>query len=278
MRKFDRRLLAVAPMVAISVVFFLVPLLLLVLVSFQDGLALGTFQLDAYESLLGNAFNAKVLMDTVLLGLKVVGLTTLLGIPIGIWYLKSGPRVRTLLIFLTLFPMLTANIVRTFAWIVILGKEGLINATIVALGGSPQKLLFTEFGLTLALVQIELPLLVLPLIAVLSRVDLRAIEAAATLGAGPWRILLTVILPLSIPGILAGWILVFASSTTSFVTQAVIGGARLIYLPQFLYKEVGTLFNWPFAAAVAVVMLLTIGTVLFGLSLLGRHRRLVGHV
>jgi putative spermidine/putrescine transport system permease protein len=274
----DRRLL-VLPMVVLSLAFFVVPLFVMVAVSLTDWPRGSELTLEAYRGFLGDPFNLGVMVNTLLLGLKVVGATTLLGLPIGLLYLHAPPRWRHVIIFLTLLPILTSNVVRTFAWIVILGREGLLNAALIGLGltNTPVRLLFTEFGLVLALTQIELPLLVLPLIAVLSRLDQRHLEAAATLGAGSWRILFTVILPAAIPGILAGWVLVFASAITSFVTQAVIGGARNIYLPLFVYQQVGTLFNWPLAAAVAVVLLVSTGTVLIGLTLLGRHKRLVAY-
>jgi putative spermidine/putrescine transport system permease protein len=276
----DKGRLLVLPMVALSLAFFVVPLVVLVAISVTDWPKGTNITLAAYRGFLGDAFNVGVMINTLLLGLKVVGATTLLGVPIGLLYLHSPPGWRRqAIIFLTLLPILTSNVVRTFAWIVILGREGLLNTALLGLGltNTPVRLLFTEFGLVLALTQIELPLMVLPLIAVLSRLDHRHLEAAATLGAGSWRVLLTVILPAAVPGILAGWVLVFASAATSFVTQAVIGGARNIYLPLFVYQQVGTLFNWPLAAAVAVVLLVSTGSVLIGLALLGRHRRLVAY-
>ncbi len=111
----------------------------------------------------------------------------------------------------------------------------------------------------------------------MSRADRSIIAAAETLGASPWRILFTIILPLAAPGILAGWVLVFASATTSYVTQSVIGGARHIYLPQFVYREVGILFQWPSAAAIAFILLLSTGAVMLGLAAVARHPRIAGH-
>jgi putative spermidine/putrescine transport system permease protein len=104
--------------------------------------------------------------------------------------------------------------------------------------------------------------------------DRRLSEAAEVAGAGPWRVLVTVLIPMMLPGLLAGWILVFASSCMNFVTQAVIGGARLIYLPQFIYQEVTTLYDWPFAAAIAIVMLTTTGIVMAVLTAVSRNRRI----
>jgi putative spermidine/putrescine transport system permease protein len=183
-------------------------------------------------------------------------------------------------IFLTLLPLLTSNVVRTFAWIVLLGREGPLVAMTTALGltGKPVTFMFTEGGLILAQTQIELPLLVLPLIAVLSRLDRRLTEAAEIAGAGPWRILATVLIPLALPGYIAGWILTFASAAANFVTQTTIGGARHVYLPQFVFREVGVLFDWPSAAAISMILVISTGSVMLALAMLARHPRLVGHV
>jgi putative spermidine/putrescine transport system permease protein len=265
------------PMLVLSLGFFVAPLGLLTVYSFTGGRDAGLFA--NYAEFLGDPFSVAVVLDTILLGFKVVAGTTILGLPIALLYWHSGPRMRHLIVFLTLLPMLTSNVVRTFAWIVILGRQGPVSQGLMALGltSTPTTLLFTEPGLVIALCQIDLPLLLLPLIAVLSRTDRRLVDAAETAGAGPWRVLFTVLLPLAVPGILAGWTLVFASTSASFVTQAVIGGARHIYLPQFVYRQVGVLFEWPLAAAVAFILLLSTGVVLLGLTMIARHRRFVGH-
>jgi putative spermidine/putrescine transport system permease protein len=275
LRRFLAALPWLLPMAILSTGLFVGPLAVLVGMSFTSPPPAQGLTLDTYAAFLGDGFNLAVLADTVLLGLKVVATTTLLGVPVAVAWLHAGPRVQALILLATLLPMLTSNVVRTFAWIVILGREGLLNMTLQGLGlaTQPVRLLFTEPGLVLALTQIELPLLVLPLIAVLGRLDRSMLDAAAALGAGPWRILVSVILPRAVTGLIAGWILVFASATTSFVAQAVIGGARLIYLPLFVYQQVGTLFNWPKAAAVAVILLLTTGVVLVALTLIARHPR-----
>ncbi len=267
----------VAPMLALSVAGFLAPLLVLAIFSFTG--ADGGASLENYRRILADPFALRVLLDTLALGGKVVALTTFIGLPIALVYWHAGPRLRSLLVFLTLLPMLTSNVVRTFAWIVILGRQGPVSQTLVSLGffPAPRSLLFNETAVVVVLSQIELPLLILPIMAVMSRADRSLVSAAETLGAGPWRILWTVILPLAAPGILAGWVLVFASATTSYVTQSVIGGARHIYLPQFVYREVGILFQWPSAAAIAFVLLAATGVVMIGMAMLARHPRLAGH-
>jgi putative spermidine/putrescine transport system permease protein len=264
------------PMLLLSTVFFVAPLGLLVVYSFVGK---SGFSLENYAAFLGDPFNFRVLVNTARLGIETVAGTTLLGIPIALFYWHSGSRIRQVIIFVTLVPLLTSNVVRTFAWIVILGRQGPISQALLGLGitDQPTSLMFTELGLVLAMCQIDLPLITLPLIAVLSRMDRRLSEAAEVAGAGPWRVLVTVLIPMMLPGLLAGWILVFASTSASFVTQAVIGGARNVYVPQLIYREVGVLFDWPLASAIAVVLLVTTGSVLIALAMVSRHRRLVGH-
>ncbi|WP_421671475.1 ABC transporter permease [Rahnella sp. EDr1-12] len=266
----------VIPMLVLSVVFFATPLAVLVGYSFAGA---GGMTLSHYGQFFGDAFNFRVLINTARLGIETVIGTTLLGVPVALLYWHSGKNVRQAIVFLTLIPMLTSNVVRTFAWIVILGRQGPISQTLFSLGITdvPTSLMFTELGLVMAMCQIDLPLIILPLIAVLSRTPYQLTEAAQVSGAGSWRILFTLLMPLMLPGLLAGWILVFASTSSSFVTQAVIGGARNVYVPQLIYREVGTLFNWPLASAIAVVLLLTTGCLLVALTMISRHRRLVGH-
>ena len=266
------------PMLLLSVGGFLTPLGVLAVYSVSAGNNPGF--LGNYRAFLGDPFNLGVVLDTIGLGVKVVFAATCFAIPIAMLYWHGGPRMRQLTVILALLPMLTSNIVRTFAWIVLLGHNGPLIAIAKALGfaHNSQTFLLTEGGLVLALAQIDLPLLLLPMIAVLSRLDKRLVEAAEMAGAGPWRIMLTIILPLALPGIIAGWILTFASAATSFVTQAAIGGARLIYLPQFLYRQVNILFDWPTAAVVAFVLIASTGSVILALAMLTRHPRLVGHV
>lgn len=267
----------VIPMLVLSVAFFATPLAVLVGFSFV-GVG-GGASFENYGRFLGDAFNFRVLLNTARLGLETVVGTTLLGVPIALLYWHSSRTARQAIIFMTLIPMLTSNVVRTFAWIVILGRQGPISAALMALGltGNPVSLMFTELGLVMAMCQIDLPLIILPLVAILSRTPVQFTEAAQVSGAGPWRILVTVLIPLMLPGLLAGWILVFASTSSSFVTQAVIGGARNVYVPQLIYREVGTLFDWPMASAIAVVLLLSTGCLLVALTMISRHRRLVGH-
>jgi len=266
----------VLPMVLLFLAFFISPLSFLFVMSFSAEWSTFDFSFAQYAKFFLQPLNLEVLVETIMLGVKVVLFTTVVGYPVALLYMMLGRLGRQILLFLTVLPLLTSNVVRTLAWIVILGQDGVINSTLLSLGliAAPIQLMYTEFGLVLALSQIDLPLLVLPLLGVMTKIDRSLWEASTSLGMNAWRTLFRVILPLSIPGLLAGWTLVFASASMNFVTQAVIGGARLIYLPLFVYQQVTTLFNWPFAAAVAVIMLVSTSIVLVILTVLSRNRRI----
>ena len=227
-----------APLGAFFVLFFAAPLVVLLLVSFSDGLALDGLTLSHYAKFLGDTFSLGILVDTLLLGAKATAVCLLFGLPLAWVCVHAGPRQRSLLLFLVILPILTSVVVRTFAWIVILGQQGILNKAFLSLGliDSPLRLLFSEVGVVMVLAQVQMPLMVLPLITTLQRIDPNLAEASRALGAGHWRTFRRVILPLWLPGLVAGCILVFAACTTAFVTQTLIGGARLVYMPLHIYQ------------------------------------------
>ncbi len=252
---------------------FLAPLLMLIGVSFFNDDKITQPGFGQWAKFLGDSFSYKVIFDTMMLGVKTVCATILIGYPLALIYLDASPRAQKVLIFIIVMPLLLSVVVRTFAWIVVLGREGVVNTLLMQLGiiSEPLRLLQTELGLVISLTQIEMPLLLLPLISVMSRLDPNLRDASAALGASRWRTLFTVIVPLSMPGLVAGCLLVFASSTTAFISQTVIGGVRLIYLPLLIWQQSLVVFNWPFAAVVSITLLISVLTVVSALSWLGRR-------
>ena len=259
------------PLLLVFASIFLAALVLLACISAAVDNDLTAFGPDQYIRFASDPFHWRIALNTVLLGLKTVAFTMVMAYPLALLYLEIGPRARRLLVFAILLPLLTGTVVRTFAWVVILGSEGLVNTTIAALGLNPVRLLHTEFGLVLSLSQIELPIMLLPLLSVMHRIDRNLINASMSLGAGYWRTLRRVILPLSLPGLVAGAILVFASSVTSYFSQTIIGGARLVYLTKLIYEQAMIVFNWPFAAAIAMVLMVSVLSVIALLTWLGRR-------
>jgi putative spermidine/putrescine transport system permease protein len=255
------------PLALAYAAFFAAPLLLLLAISFYDDADLSRMTGSQWVKFFSDPFYLSVLGRTLQLGAVTVLATTLLSFPLALVFCASRPGMQRLLLLIIIMPLLTSVVVRTFAWIVILAREGVINQTLLTLGlsSAPLPLLQTEPGLILALTQIEMPLMLLPLITVMRGIDPNVLDASRALGASRWRTFFEVILPLSLPGWVAGATLVFASSVTAFISQSVIGGGRLVFLPSVIWQQSMVVYNWPFAAVAAVTLLLT---VLGGIGLL----------
>jgi len=252
---------------------FLAPFLILFGVSFFNDDQITQPGFAQWIKFFGDPFHYKVIADTLMLGVKTVVATVIVGYPLALVFVDLGPRLQRVLIFIIVLPLLLSIVVRTFAWIVLLGHEGVINSLLLRFGviSEPLRLLQTEFGLVISMTQIEMPLLLLPLISVMSRIDPNLRDASAALGASRWRTLFTVVVPLGMPGLIAGCLLVFASSTTAFIAQSVIGGMRLIYLPLLMWQQSLVVFNWPFAAVASLALLVSVLSVITALSYLGRR-------
>jgi putative spermidine/putrescine transport system permease protein len=255
-------------------ILFAAPLLLLLWISFFEDNELTRMGLGTWVKFLSDPFYVGVVWRTLVLGVVTVIAATILAYPLALVFYEAGPRMRRLLLFIVVLPLLTSVVVRTFAWIAILSREGVINQTLLALGlsSAPVPLLQTQHGLVLALMQIEMPLMLLPLLAVMQGIDRNLVEASRSLGASRWRTFFKVLLPLSVPGWVAGATLVFASATTAFISQSVIGGGRLVYLPSVIWQQAMVISNWPFAAVASVMLLLS---VLGGIAVLGVIGRLI---
>jgi putative spermidine/putrescine transport system permease protein len=254
--------------------FFVAPLIGLAIVSLYGEPTFRTVGLAQYARLFGDAFNLGILGDTLWLGAKATLVCLVFGYPLAWLCATARPWLSRLLLFIVILPILTSVVVRTFAWLVILGRQGILNKLIQALGLSdaPIDLLFTEPGVVIVLAQVQMPLMVLPLLTNLQRIDVNLADASAALGAGEWRTFRRVILPLSVPGIAAGCTLVYAACVTAFITQTLIGGARHLYMPLFIYQQASGANDWPFAAALAIVFMAAVLLVVYLLNLLGRAR------
>ena len=256
-------------------VFVLLPLMLLVWVSFYADSGMTQHGIKQYQRFLSDDFNRGVLMNTLWLGVKVTAVTLLLGLPLAYVYTLATPRWQGILMLLIVLPLLTSAVVRTFAWVVILGRQGIVNNSLLQLGwiAEPLRLLYTPGAVTLALAQIELPLMVLPLITALLNIDPNMRYASIALGAGHWRTLWQVTLPLAVPGLLAGSLLVFASSVSAFVTQTLVGGGQHILMPFYMYQQAIQANDYPFGAAVAVILLVCVLIVVTVVNTLGRRAK-----
>jgi putative spermidine/putrescine transport system permease protein len=260
------------PLGAFFLVFFLAPLILLFFISLHTDTSMTHFGLTQYAKFLLDPFSLKVLGSTLWLGVEVTALCLLLGFPLAWLYVHVPSWLQGTLILIVLLPLLTSVVVRTFAWIVILGRQGIVNTMLLNLGiiNAPLRLLYTEGGVVVALAQVQMPLMVLPLITALSRIDPNLADASSALGAGYWRTLRKVTLPLTLPGIIAGCLLTYAAALSAFITQTLIGGGQMLFMPMYLYQQASTLQNWPFAAAISFIFLVAVLAVITIFNTLGK--------
>lgn len=264
-----------APLALFFLVFFVAPLLQLFVLSLHNDTAGVVWGIGQYVHFLTDPFSLSVLGSTLLLGAEVTALCLVLGFPIAWLYHRVGSRAQTVIILIVLLPLLTSVVVRTFAWIVILGRQGIINSTLLSIGAvdTPIRLLYTQVGVVLALAQVQMPLMTLPLITALGRIDTNLEDASCSLGAGSWRTFWRVVLPLALPGVIAGCTLTYAAAITAFITQSLIGGGQMLFMPMYLYQQASTLQNWPFASAISIIFLLAVLAVVTVFGMLGRLSR-----
>lgn len=266
------------PLATLFVVFFVAPFFVLLALSLRVDMQVHALSFAQYAKFFGDTFNLSILWSTLWLAIRATLVCLLFGYPIA-WVCSRAPaRWQSLLVFAVVLPILTSVVVRTFAWIVILGREGVMNDLLRALHivDQPVPLLFTETGVITVLAQVQMPLMVLPLFATLSRIDPNLADASAALGAGAWRTFFRVTVPLSTPGLVAGCILVFSACATAFVTQTLIGGARLVYMPLHIYQQAIGANNWPFAAAISVVFTVAVMIVIYVLNRAGSTSKAYG--
>ena len=218
------------------------------------------WSLDNLRQIFANPLFLETLWVTVRISLVVALATLLLGFPLA-WFLsRTTSRYRGLLLSLTLAPILISVVVRAYGWIVLLSNRGLVNSALMQLGlvARPLRLVFNETGVVIATVHVLLPFMVLAIMGSLQGVQLALEDAAASLGARRWQVFRDVILPLSLPGIAAGTLLVFILSASSFVTPVLLGGQIVLTIPMLALQQFTTTFNWAFGSALTMLLLVTV--------------------
>ncbi|MFI4948708.1 MAG: ABC transporter permease, partial [Alphaproteobacteria bacterium] len=229
------------------------PLLSLSSAGLQNGATLANYRelaegcLSVYATSLGNAALATVLC-------------LLIGYPLALAIARTPGIWRNLLLFLVILPFWTSFLIRVYAWIALLQPSGPVNRVLLASGlvEAPVPLIYNGFSVELGLVYSYLPFMVLPLYGALSRLDESLLEAAADLGAPPWRVFVGVILPLTLPGIAAGMLLVFVPAVGEFVVPDLLGGPDTLMIGKLLWQEFFDNVDWPAASAIAVALVLVL--------------------
>jgi putative spermidine/putrescine transport system permease protein len=251
-----------SPALLLLLFAFVAPLAILLAYSFYEsragGVMIPAFTLRQYIRFLGDPFYLYVLWRTVLLGLWVTVWCIVLGYPLAYVLARTRSRyLRGILVTLLLVPLMTSVVVRSYGWMILLANNGLVNKTLLALGviSSAVQLLFNTTGVVIALVAILLPYMILTLMPVIQNIPPSLEEASQSLGASPWRMFWDVVVPLSLPGVGAGSILVFVLTIAAYATPRLVGGSRLLVIPIFVYDQTMALLNWPFASATSFILL-----------------------
>lgn len=260
--KADRFLVLIAPAAALILVAFAYPVFWLLLRSFSDPV----WGLQNYGTALGSFIYLKVLWNTVSIAGSTTLLCLLLGYPMAYSMVHSSALIKKLLIFVVLIPFWTSILVRTFAWMILLQPNGVLNDMLIGIGliETPLELIFNRTGVLIGMVQILLPFMIFPLFSVMGRIDNSYVLAASNLGAPPIKQFFRVYLPLSLPGIVTGSMLVFIISLGYFITPALLGGRKDIMIAQLIEQNISEFGNWGLSSALAIVLLVGTGLI-FGI-------------
>jgi len=251
------------------VLFFALPLVLVFVYSFASRSATGltvlrNWNLDSYQRLLSDLV-VEIFARSFVLALVTTVICLLVSYPFAYYIATSSPRIRNVLLVLVMIPFWSNFLVRTYAWRVLLGTDGVISQISQAFGGEPVRVLFTNSAVLIGLVYGFLPFMVLPLYASIERLDWNLVEAARDLYADGWTAFRKVTLPLSMPGVIAGSILVFIPSLGAYVTPAILGGARTVLLGDYIVSQFLAARNWPFGSALsfAVMFVMLLATIFY---------------
>jgi len=245
--------------IAFLIAFFVVPFLVVVLSSLQT--KDGSWTIANYVKAFSDLYYWDTLLLTFRLSLLVTVSSLLIGYPLAYYmiYVLKSRAIRRLFYVVVVTPLFTSNIVRSFGWMVLLGRRGMINDVLLTLGlvERPLPLLFSETSIVIGLSYIMTPFMVLTVSGVLQNIDRSLEEVAQDLGAGSFMTFLKVTLPLSTPGIIAGSLIVFTLSVSAYVTPSILSGGKKIVMSMLIFQQYGSVFDFNFGATLAITLLIT---------------------
>ncbi|WKF71273.1 ABC transporter permease [Pediococcus pentosaceus] len=246
------RWMLVFPGMAAVVLLLFFPLLQMIIPTFSSDNTN-----SSYTEFLSSNYNQEVIFRTVGIAVITTIIVLILGLPLALWISRQKGSVKKILSIVILFPILTNAVVRNFTWIIILGKNGVLNELFIKLHiiSNPLSLLYTNFAIVVGLVYLFLPIMVTSLVGSIDELNIEVEEAAAILGASPSVSFFKVIIPQLITGVLTGCILVFAGSMTAYTTPQILGGNRHLVMATLIYQESMTLGDWNSASIVAVILI-----------------------
>ncbi len=225
----------------------------------------GTFSLENYERMLKRKSYARIFQTTFEVSFLTTGLCILIGYPLAYFIAGLPNRIANLCLITVLLPFWTSLLVRTYAWLVLLQKRGLVNEWAISLGlwEEPIKMVHNMTGTLIGMVHIMLPFLILPVYGAMRAIDRDLMKAASNLGASPRRAFWTVYFPLTLPGLFAGSLMVFILCLGFFVTPAVLGGGKVIMVSMQIVSNIELFVNWGAASALGVVLLVATVAILW---------------
>ncbi len=249
----------VLPLALVMLLAFNIPVLLMLAWGFTSPKG----ALAPWADIVQRTVYVRVLLNTFRIAVIATAACAILGYPLAYWLCCLKGRARMLGLALVVLPFWVSILVRTYAWIVVLGNNGVVNRSLLGLGvvDEPLALLYNELGVVIGTTNVLLPFLVLPLFAAMVRIDRRLLMAAAGLGAAPWTVFRRVFLPLTLPALAAGSILVFILTLGFFITPAILGGGRVPMIANMVDMLINRLPRWELAAALSTVLL--VATLLF---------------
>lgn len=265
-----------SPAVLLVLIILVIPVGWLFYVSFIG--ADGTFSMENYERMIKRKSYARIFRTTFEVSLLTTGLCILIGYPLAYFMSQLPNRIANLCLITVLLPFWTSLLVRTYAWLVLLQKNGLVNNWAINLGlwDEPIKIVHNLNGTLIGMVHIMLPFLVLPTYGAMKAIDRDYLKAAANMGASPARAFWTVFFPLSTPGLFAGALMVFVLCLGFFVTPAVLGGGKVIMVSMKIVSNIELFVNWGAASALGVVLLVLTVAVLWIASRFLRLEQMTG--
>ena len=267
------RTMAILQTLLLVLVFLLIPLTMLFVTTFITGAG---DPLEFYRSFFESSYSLNVFWRTIYIALTVTVICIVLGVPTAYFISGLDGRWKNMMMVITIFPLLTNSVVRSFAWINILGQNGVINQLLLSLKiiDQPLSLLYTEFAIIIGSVYLFLPTMITSMVGIMDNIDDEIVEAASSLGLSQLQTFIKVVVPLSVSGIIVGSILVYTGTLTAYTTPQLLGGNRNMVLATYLRQSAMTLGDWQLASVIAVIMVVITVLVMWGLNkLAGRLDR-----
>lgn len=254
----NKRSLAAYPYIIWSAIFIIVPLLMILFFSLTIDTDTGyKFSLENFQRLMHPLY-FKIFGRSLLLAILSTVVCLLIGYPVAYIVSKMPENKRNLVIMLFILPMWMNFLLRTYAWLPILGKNGIVNNFLGIFGIEPIQFLYTNGAIMLGMIYNFLPFMILPIYTVLSKIDTNLINAASDLGANKKQIFAKVIFPLSIPGVISGITMVFMPAVSTFVIPRLLGGGKDMLIGNVIEQQFTTLSDWHFGSALAIILMILI--------------------